>query len=365
MNTPSDPFKFQRTGKITRNRTVLAAMTNKQSHEDGTLSDAEINWLVHRAKGGFGIITTAATHVSKDGQSWDGEFGVFDDLHLEQLNKLTNLIRKEGSLSLAQLFHGGCQSSERLTGSVPLSSSKNISKGSNSGYSREANEEDIYRIIDDFADAANRCVAAGFDGVELHGAHGYLISQFLGEKTNTRKDNWGGDFKRRSRFLLEIFRSIKNIVPESFIVGVRISPEIESMGINLDDSINLFSTLTNEGIDFIHLSCWNAFKGSVSYRDDSKTLTEWFVTSLNNLPPIISTGKVWSHKDAQNLLNQGADLIGIGRAAIGYPDWARQVKNIYYDPAKPPFSVDQLREAMLSDVFIEYMRNWEGFVSDQ
>jgi len=89
------------------------------------------------------------------------------------------------------------------------------------------------------------------------------------------------------------------------------------------------------------------------------------VTSLNNLPPIISTGKVWSHKDAQNLLNQGADLIGIGRAAIGYPDWARQVKNIYYDPAKPPFSVDQLREAMLSDVFIEYMRNWEGFVSDQ
>ena len=173
MNSPSDPFKFQRTGKITRNRTVLAAMTNKQSHKDGTLSDAEINWLVHRAKGGFGIITTAATHVSKDGQSWDGEFGVFDDLHLEQLNKLTNLIRKEESLSFAQLFHGGCQSSERLTGSVPLSSSQNISKGSNSGYSREANDEDIYRIIDDFTDAANRCVAAGFDGIELHGAHGF------------------------------------------------------------------------------------------------------------------------------------------------------------------------------------------------
>ena len=236
---------------------------------------------------------------------------------------------------------------------------------SNSGYSREANDEDIYRIIDDFTDAANRCVAAGFDGIELHGAHGYLISQFLGEKTNIRKDNWGGDFKRRSRFLLEIFRSIKNVVPESFIVGVRISPEIESMGIDLDDSINLCSTLTDEGVDFIHLSCWNAFKGSVFYKDDPKTLTEWFVTSLNNLPPIISTGKVWNHKDAQNLLNQGADLIGIGRAAIGYPDWAKQVKNSDYDPAKPPFSVEQLKEAMLSDVFIEYMRNWEGFVCDQ
>mgnify|MGYP003303579849 FL=1 len=82
MNSPSDPFVFQRSGKIAKNRIVLAAMTNKQSHEDGTLSNAEIDWLVHRAKGGFGIITTAATHVSKDGQSWDGEFGVFDDLHI-------------------------------------------------------------------------------------------------------------------------------------------------------------------------------------------------------------------------------------------------------------------------------------------
>ena len=135
MNLPSDPFVFQRTGKIAKNRVVLAAMTNKQSHEDGTLSNEEIDWLVHRAKGGFGIITTAATHVSEDGQSWDGEFGVFDDLHLYQLKKLTSLVRKEGSLCFAQLFHGGCQSSERLTGSVPISSSKNISKGSVSGYS--------------------------------------------------------------------------------------------------------------------------------------------------------------------------------------------------------------------------------------
>ena len=364
MNSSSDPFVFQRSGKIAKNRIVLAAMTNKQSHEDGTLSNAEIDWLVHRAKGGFGIITTAATHVSKDGQSWDGEFGVFDDLHIGQLNKLTSLVRKEGSLCFAQLFHGGCQSSERLTGSVPISSSKNYSKGSISGYSLEACEADIYRIIDDFTSAANRCANAGFDGVELHAAHGYLISQFLGTKTNTRKDKWGGDLTQRSRFLLEIFRSIKNVLPESFIIGVRISPEIERIGIVLDDSIKLCSILTDEGIDFIHLSCWNAFKGSISYRNNSKTLTEWFSTSLNNPPPIISTGKVWSHKDAQHLLNQGADLIGVGRAAIGHPDWAIQVKNPNYDPAKPPFSVTELRKAMLSEVFIDYMRNWEGFVCD-
>ena len=364
MNLPSDPFLFQRTGKIAKNRVVLAAMTNKQSHEDGTLSNAEIDWLVHRARGGFGIITTAATHVSKDGQSWDGEFGVFDDLHLDQLNKLTSLVHNEGSLCFAQLFHGGCQSSERLTGSVPISSSKNISKGSISGYSREACEKDIFRIIDDFANAANRCAAAGFDGIELHGAHGYLISQFLGTKTNLRKDNWGGDLKQRSRFLLEIFRSIKDLVPDSFIVGVRISPEIERMGINLDDSINLCSILTDEGIDFIHLSCWDIYAHSSEYPKNSKTLTEWYTKSIDNLPPIISTGNIWSSQDAQNAMRQGADLIGVARVAIPYPDWTKNIIDPKYDPPKGPYTSQQLKKAQLSDAFINYMRKWEGFVVD-
>jgi 2,4-dienoyl-CoA reductase-like NADH-dependent reductase (Old Yellow Enzyme family) len=361
--SPSDSFIFNRTGHSSRNRTVLAAMTNKQSHSDGTLSQAEIKWLTRRARGGFGIITTAAAHVSKDGQGWDGELGLFDDMHIDKLTTLTDSIHNHGSLSLAQLFHGGMRSPQYLTTKPPISASKIPSNESKSGFTRPASEKDIKRLINNFTEAAVRCVQAGFDGIELHGAHGYLISQFLGTKTNMRKDEWGGDLKNRSRFLIEIYSSIKENVPDSFIVGVRISPEISDMGINLDDSISLAGFLRDEGIDYLHISCWDVFAKSKEYPDDPRRLTEWFTQNLDDLPPIISTGSVWSRLDAQDLMNQGADLIGVARVGIPYPSWPKKLFQKNYNPPRAPFTVKHLREAGLSDVFINYMQKWDGFVS--
>ena len=270
---PYEPYVFSRTKKKIRNRSVLAAMTNKQSHRDGTLSDEEINWLTRRAKDGFGIITTAATHVSKNGQGWDGEFGVYEDSFINRLKVLTDSIHEQDSLVFAQLFHGGMRAPEKLTGNIPISASKIPCKESSTGFTKAANQKDIEGIILDFKSAAIRCVEAGFDGIELHGAHGYLISQFLGKKTNNRKDIWGGDINNRSKFLMKIINEIKKSVPESFIVGVRISPEINDMGIFLADSLKLAKILTKIGIDFIHLSCWDCFKISDKYSKDKKTIT--------------------------------------------------------------------------------------------
>ena len=358
----SNPLRFESSGKITQNRMVLAAMTNKQSHVDGTLSNNEINWLVRRAKGGFGIITTAAAHVSKDGQSWEGELGMFGDGHIDNLSILARSVHHYQSLIIAQLFHGGMQTNETLTGKTPLSASRIPSNGSKDGFTRPATEKDINRIINDFTSAALRCVEAGFDGIELHGAHGYLISQFLGKKSNLRTDEWGGDINGRSRFLVKILRSIKKNIPENFIVGVRLSPEINELGIRLDDSISLAKIIRDIGVDFIHVSCWDVFKGSIQFPNDPRTLTEWFVDSYDGLPSIISTGGVWSRSDADRLIHQGADLVGVGRVGIAYPDWAREICREDYDPKRPPFTVDHLRKAELSDVFIEYMHNWKGFV---
>ena len=362
QRNPSDSFTFNRTGHNTRNRAVLAAMTNKQSHSDGTLSDKEMRWLKRRAKGCFGIITTAAAHVSKDGQGWEGELGLFDDMHIDKLTTLTDSIHTYGSLIFAQLFHGGMRAPQYLTGREPISASKVRCDESESGFSRSASGKEIKKIIRDFTSAAIRCVKSGFDGIELHGAHGYLISQFLGTKTNKRTDEWGSDLKGRSRFLIEIFRSIKENVPDSFIIGTRISPEIEKLGINLNDSINLAGFLRDEGVDFLHLSCWDVFANSKEYPDDPRKLTEWFTQSFDDLPPIISTGSVWSKSDAQELIDQGADLIGVARVGIPYPDWAENLSQENYDPPRAPFTVKQLREADLSDVFINYMRKWKGFV---
>ena len=106
-----------------------------------------------------------------------------------------------------------------------------------------------------------------------------------------------------------MLRKIKEQVPKNFLIGVRISPEIEDIGISIDESIKLVKILKNEGVDFIHLSCWDVFKNSSMYPKSSKTLTELFFDSINDLPPIISTGGVWSSKDARELLKQGPNLL--------------------------------------------------------
>jgi 2,4-dienoyl-CoA reductase-like NADH-dependent reductase (Old Yellow Enzyme family) len=362
---PTNNFTFKRTGHVVRNRTVLAAMTNKQSYKDGTLSNIELNWLLKRAEGHFGIITTAAAHVSKRGQGWKGEIGIFSDDHIENLEKLTSGIRNYGSLSLMQLFHGGMRSPQHLTGLKPISASQNKTNDSLDGITISATIADIKSIINDFTASAVRCFQAGFDGVELHGAHGYLLSQFLGSKTNRRSDEWGGDIAGRTKIVLEIFRSIKEKVPESFIVGIRISPEIKKLGIHLNDSLYLVEALKNEGIDFIHISCWNIYAKSTEYPKNSNTLTEWFTKTIDDLPPVITTGNIWSCQDAFNALNQGADLLGVARVGIAYPDWPKKLFSKEYNPKKSPYSFDKLKKAGLGDVFIEYMRLWKGFVLDE
>ena len=362
---PFDSYIFPRINKKVRNRSVLAAMTNKQSHSDGILSDREIKWLARRAKDGFGIITTAATHVSKYGQGWEGEFGIFDDLFIDKLKVLTKNIHQHDCLIFAQLFHGGMRAPEKLTGKTPISASRIPCEQSSTGFTISAKEKEIKQLINDFQSAALRSVEAGFDGIELHGAHGYLISQFLGEKTNLRDDNWGGNISGRSKFLVTIISEIKKVVPESFIVGVRMSPEIKELGIYLNDSLKLARILSKTGIDFIHLSCWDCFKTSSEHLSDKRTLTEWFTQSISNLPTIISTGGIWSTKDANNVIKQGADLIGVGRAAIPYSDWGANLNYEKYDPPKMPFSKEQLSNAELSDTFIDYMKNWKGFIKDE
>ena len=361
----SDSYMFLRSRKTIENRTVLAAMTNKQSYDNGIISDDEIGWLFERAKGGFSVITTAATNVSKEAKAWDGEFGVYDDIHIPGLRKLTSTIHLTPSIVLAQLFHGGLKSPQVITGEIPISASEIKCDGSKTGKSREATIDDIDKIIEDFTEAAIRCSDAGFDGIELHGAHGYLLSQFLGTKTNLRDDQWGGDIVGRSKLIFEIYKSIKNNVPESFIVGIRLSPEIESIGIVLEDTIDLIGSIKNLEFDFIHISCWDAFVPPVTYFDTKKTLTEIITESYSDLPTIISTGGVWSSLDAQNLLNQGADLIGVARVGIGHPDWAKMAYDIKYNPKKPPYTREYLKKMKLSNPFIDYMSLWKNFVTNK
>ncbi|MFL2974952.1 MAG: NADH:flavin oxidoreductase [Candidatus Thalassarchaeaceae archaeon] len=350
------------TGFCVRNRTVLAAMTNKQSQEDGTLSDDEINWLLRRAEGGFGIVTTAASHVHPSGKSWEGEMGVWGDHQIPRLKELAEGIRERGAASLVQVFHGGLRAPRSLTGEQPVSASTNLEKGVEEGC-RELSDSEIRALVVSFGEAAERCEKAGFDGVEIHGAHGYLICQFLGTRTNRRDDRWGGGLEGRSLFLREVLSEIRSRTSEGFLVSVRISPE-HDVGVTMADSLDLAGMMGEWGMDLLHISCWDAFTGAQGDPDDPRTITRRFREALGDGVSIISTGAVWDGEDAQFVLDEGADLVGVARVAIAHSSWASEMGAEGYSPERPPFTPEHLIEQGLSQTFVDYMRRWKGFVTD-
>jgi len=357
----SSEWSITGTGTSIRNRTVLAAMTNKQSEEDGILSDDEINWLLRRAEGGFGIITTAASHVVPSGKSWEGEMGVWGDHQIPRLQELATGIRQRGSLSMVQIFHGGLRAPRSLTGRQPVSASSNLEKGVEEEC-RELTDPEILELAISFGEAAERCEKAGFDGIEVHGAHGYLICQFLGTRTNRREDRWGGDLSGRSLFLREVLSEIRSRTSEGFIICVRISPE-HDVGIAISESLELSKMMVGWGVDIIHISCWDAF-ASAGDGDDRRTITRRFREELGAGVPLISTGAVWDGSDAQFVMDEGADMVGVARVAIAHPDWASEVGIEGFAPERPPFTPDHLSKQGLSPTFVDYMRRWKGFVTD-
>ena len=348
-----------RNGLVIPNRSVLAAMTNKQSHSDGTLSDEEMRFLVRRAEGGFGLITTAASHVQESGQGWEGEFGVWGDHHLPGLTSLATQLKQHDSKSFVQIFHGGMRAPSSITGQQASSASVNFISESE-GSSRRLATSEVEETISCFIKAAQRCETAGFDGVELHGAHGYLIAQFLGSNTNRRSDVFGGDVEQRSTFLLRIIRGIREVVSDDFAIMVRLSPVSEEIGLTLEDTKQVIELLIKERIDALHISCWDVFEK----QDNHQTMTKELCSIYSDSIPIVSTGSVWSAADAQFVLDQGAQAVGVARVALPHPDWASLVTNMAYNPKTAPFTPEELRSADLSPTFVEYMRRWRGFVTD-
>ena len=341
-------------------------MTNKQSHPDGSLHDHELDWLARRASGGFGIVTTCAAHVSLDGQGWEGELGVYSDTLLPGLERLASAISSAGALGIVQIFHGGVRAPSSLTGQQPWSATAFDLAERHFERPRPATEADILGTIEAFAAAAARCEKAGFDGVELHGAHGYLLAQFLGRHTNTRGDIWGGDdLHDRARLILEALRAVRARVSDRFIVGVRISPELKDMGVDFDESLQVARWLAEAGADFVHVSLWDAWKRADKHPDSEKPLTTWFREALPDTCPLMIAGGVWTPQQAQQILDQGADFVAMARAAIGHPRWPQlAMDDPSYAPPRPPFTPEHLAAAALSPPFIDYMRRWPGFVTD-
>jgi len=351
-----EPLRFAN-GITSRNRIALAAMTNSQSNANGSLGDDELHWLEVRADGGFGIITTCATHVTRDGQTWAGELGIFDDSLLPDWRRLASSMRQRGALPIAQIFHGGLRAREALTGSRPWSASSDEGSGA-----RAATEADFERIISAFGDAAERAHAAGMAGVEIHAAHGYLFSQFLSVLQNRRRDAWGGSLENRFRLLRSVTRAVRERVPASFIVGVRLSPEDfgNAKGLDLDESLQVAHWLCEDGIDFFHASLWDVRRNAIKRPDAS--LIPMFRQAMAGDVPLFVAGKVWTRDDADHAFALGADVVALGRPAIVNPDWPLRIADPGWEPRRPPLTAAEFRARGLNDAFIELLRSRHEFV---
>ena len=354
------PLTF-RNGRAARNRIALAPMTNLQSHDDGTLGGEELHWLEVRAAGGFGIVATCAAHVTKDGQGWPGELGIFDDTLLPGLTRLATMLRAHDAVSIVQIFHGGARADATVTGSRPFSASEIEGDPANP---RAATLEDIERVIAAFRDAAVRAHHAGFDGIQLHGAHGYLLGQFLSATGNKRDDAYGGSFENRARLLRETTRAVRAAVPASFLVGVRLSPEDwgNAKGLDLDETLTLARWLADDGIDFLGVSLWDSFAHTKKRPDEHPI--PLFRRALPEDVPLFVAGKIWTRAEAEALLAKGADGVSLARSAILNPDWPLRARDAAWEPRRPPMSAEELVERGLSPKFVEYMRRWRGFVTD-
>ena len=167
-------------GPAMKNRFMLAPLTNSQSHADGTLSDEEFRWLTMRAAGGFGLTMTCAAHVQAIGQGFPGQLGVFDDRHVPGLSRLAAAIKQQDSVAILQLHHAGMRSPAELIGESPVCPSDDEETGS-----RQLSHGEVEALVEGFIVGAQRAEAAGFDGVEIHGAHGYIVCQFLRDEINS------------------------------------------------------------------------------------------------------------------------------------------------------------------------------------
>lgn len=311
--------------KTIKNRLVVPAMVCNYCTRDGYATEQYIAYHEAKAKGGWGLIITEDYAVSPEGRGYANVAGLWEDGQIAGHAELPRRVHAHGSIVLAQIFHAGRATSRAVIGTTPVAPSA-VPGRSAADLPRALTEDEIHRIVVQFSDTAYRAKQCGFDGVEIHGAHGYLINQFLSPYTNKRTDLYGGSFLNRLRFALEIIRLVRQRCGEDFIISFRISgEELVTGGRDLEDTKAIVPYLEDAGVDLVNVSVGVDDSG-MNIIPSAYTDHAWLVNHAQEIRnichiPVITVGRINDPILANSVLHSGkADFVAMGRASLADPE---------------------------------------------
>ena len=323
------PFTVQR--MTTKNRIVMTPMGTNFGEHSGEMSFLHINYYEQRAKGGVGLLTVENASVySPQGSNGTTQLRIDRDEFIPRLFNLCERVHKHGACISIQLNHAGASAMSSRTGEQPVSAS-NIPSKEGGEIPRPLEKDEIYMIVKKYGEAAKRAQIAGFDAVEIHAGHSYLLSQFLSPLTNKRTDEFGGNAENRARFTRLVIDEVRKQVGPFFPIFVRISAdEFLDGGNTLDDCIDYLQYF-GDNVDVYDVSA--GLNGSIQYQLDANYMPDGWRSYMARRvkeaygKPVVTVGNIRDPQVAEDILARGdADLIGMGRGLIADPDWVNKVE---------------------------------------
>ncbi len=335
---------FQETtigGVSISNRFLYSATWDGLADDDGFCTPKNVGMLVERARGGVGLLITGMAFVTLDGRAAPWQLAAHDDRFLPGLADMAKAVHEAHGKVFLQLAHGGCYAPSALTGTEPSGPSAN---GSDLfPLCREMTSTEIDKVVAAFGEAAARGKRAGFDGVQLHAAHGYLLSQFLSPFFNQRTDQYGGNLENRARLLLEVVQAVRTGVGKNYPVLVKINSEdfVEN-GLSADESLEVCAMLEKAGVDAIEMSGgtppgkYRSFRTGVAESPESESYYREAAARYQQRIgiPLLLVGGIRSLEAAGSIVRDGvADYISLCRPLISEPDLVGRWKAGYTKPA--------------------------------
>ena len=314
-------------GVTIKNRLVVAPMTHFGSQADGLISDQERTFLKNRAVD-MGLFITAATLVQKDGKAFHGQPEATGEHCLDSLKETAQILQQQGAKAILQIHHGGSKAIDDLLNDLD----KISASASEAEHAREATAEEVEALIASYAQAADLALRAGFDGVEIHGANGYLIQQFYSAQSNRRNDQWGGSLENRMRFPLAVIDAVVAVREKhrrnDFIIGYRFSPEEPGDdGLTMNETGALIDALAQKPLQYLHVSLWEFDKKIRRGGDTAQTRMQFIHERINGKLPLIGVGNLFTADQILAAYETGwAEFIALGKTVMINPHIATQIR---------------------------------------